>query len=268
MSTVIAIIVLMGAIGLFFGLILAFANKKLAVEVNPLIHIVEDILPKGQCGACGYAGCQAYAEAVVLDSKVSPILCIPGKTEVAKKVAELTGKVAADIESKIASVRCSNPISIAIKKYKYSGIKDCLAASIMHMGPKDCTYGCIGFGTCIKQCHFDALKLNKNGLPVVNAKKCSGCGKCASVCPKKIIRMIPAKSHVEVKCSSKDKGAIARKHCNVACLGCGICKKLCPHGAIKIENNLAIVDTYICIEKCEKSTCLEKCPTKAIRVLL
>lgn len=265
MAIVITIIVLMGLLGLFFGIILAVVNRNFAVEVDPLVHLVEDILPKGQCGACGYAGCLAYAEAVVKDKKVPPDLCIPGKAEVAKKVAELTGKQAASVEVRIASVRCSNPICTAKKKYKYSGIKDCLAASIMLMGPKDCSYGCVGLGTCVRHCPFGAIKLNENGLPVVDYKKCTGCGKCESVCPKKIIKMIPAGAHVEVFCSSKDKGAIARKHCNVACLGCGICKKSCPYNAIKIENNLAIVDFRICLEKCKQSVCLEKCPTKAIR---
>jgi electron transport complex protein RnfB len=52
MQSVIAVIAVIGLVGLFFGVLLAFADKKLAVEMNPLIHVVEDILPKGQCGAC------------------------------------------------------------------------------------------------------------------------------------------------------------------------------------------------------------------------
>ncbi|HWQ60682.1 MAG TPA: (Fe-S)-binding protein, partial [Negativicutes bacterium] len=63
MSTSVMILLVLAGLGLVFGFILAFANKKFAIEVNPLIHIVEDVLPKGQCGGCGYAGCLAYAEA-------------------------------------------------------------------------------------------------------------------------------------------------------------------------------------------------------------
>jgi glycosyltransferase involved in cell wall biosynthesis len=122
MSSVIAIIAVMAGVGLFFGLVLAYANKKLAVEMNPLIHVVEDILPKGQCGACGFAGCQAYAEAVVLDKDVAPNLCIPGKKPVAQKVAELTGKAAADVEPRVAFVKCSESVILGSKKYIYSGI--------------------------------------------------------------------------------------------------------------------------------------------------
>lgn len=266
MSVVISIIAVMGCIGIFFGLILAFANKKLAVELNPLIHLVEDVLPKGQCGACGFAGCQAYAEAVVLDKDVSPSLCVPGKKPVGQRVAELTGKKPEEIEPRIAHVKCASPISASSQKYLYSGLQDCVAANLLHSGPKDCQYGCIGLGTCVQQCVFGALELNDQGLPVVNKAICTGCGKCESACPKSVIEMIPINAHVSVECNSHDKGPVARKICSVACIGCGLCKKLCPHGAIEIVNNLAVVDSHICIEKCSQMVCLEKCPTKAIGV--
>jgi Na+-translocating ferredoxin:NAD+ oxidoreductase RNF subunit RnfB len=265
MGNVIAIIAVMALVGLFFGLILAYANKKLAVEMNPLIHLVEDILPKGQCGACGFAGCQAYAEAVVLDKDVAPNLCIPGKKAVAIKVAELTGKAAADVEPKVAFVKCADPIKDANRKYVYSGIEDCSAATLLQSGPKECDYGCIGLGTCVKQCVFGAIEMGPQGLPVVDQEKCTGCGKCATACPKKVIEMISPDAHVAVFCNSRDKGAVARKICKVACIACNQCGKLCPHGAVKMQNNLAVVDSSICIEKCEESVCLEKCATKAIQ---
>ncbi|MDR3289371.1 MAG: Fe-S cluster domain-containing protein, partial [Peptococcaceae bacterium] len=264
MNNIILILLLMGIIGVFFGLILAFANKKLAVELNPLIHLVEDVLPKGQCGACGFAGCQAYAEAVVLNEEIPPNLCVPGKKPVALKVAELTGKVSEDVEARIAYVKCASPIGPASQKYEYSGIVDCVAASMLHSGPKNCQYGCMGMGTCVRQCVFDAIRLNAQGLPEIDKKACTGCGKCAAACPKKIIEIIPAKASVFVACKSQDKGAVARKICATACIGCGLCKKQCPHEAITVENNLAWVNPAICIEKCERQVCLEKCPTKAI----
>ena len=98
MEHALIIVLVLTGLGAVFGLVLAYANKKLAIEVNPLIHVVEDVLPKGQCGACGFAGCMAYAEAVVTNPDVPPNLCIPGKEPVAKLVAELTGKAAAPVE--------------------------------------------------------------------------------------------------------------------------------------------------------------------------
>jgi Na+-translocating ferredoxin:NAD+ oxidoreductase RNF subunit RnfB len=268
MSIAIMVLIVMTAVGLVFGFILAYANKKFAVEVNPLIHIVEDALPKGQCGACGYAGCAAYAEAVVLNPEVPPNLCVPGKKPVASIVGELTGKTALDVEPRYAYVKCSGSLDKADRSYNYNGIEDCIAASLLQGGPKSCKYGCIGFGTCVKNCPFGALTMGKNGLPVVDKRKCTGCAKCEAVCPKKVIEMKPAGAVVSVSCNSKDKGAVARKFCTVSCLGCGICARNCKHGAIKIENNLACIDSHICIEKCNTPTCLDKCPTKAIGSIL
>ena len=261
----IAVIVVMTLVGLMFGIVLAFANKKFYIEINPLIHIVEDILPKGQCGACGYAGCMAYAEAVVINPDVEPNLCVPGKAPVAKMVAELTGKAAAEVEPKVAFLKCAGSVNKAKKAYEYKGVHDCVAASLLQGGPKGCQHGCIGFGTCVKNCPFDAMTMGEDGLPIINKNKCTGCGKCETVCPKKVIELVPIGIHVALNCNSKDKGVITRKLCTVGCIGCGICVKNCPHAAIKIENNLAIVDCEICVSVCNETTCLYKCPTGAIK---
>jgi len=265
MGVILTIVVIMAGIGIFFGLVLATANKKLAVEMNPLIHVVEDVLPKGQCGACGFAGCAAYAEAVVLDPKVEPNLCIPGKKAIADEVARLTGKAAADIEPRFAFVKCAEPMSTAKKKYVYDGINDCTAAFILQNGPKVCEYGCIGLGNCVRACVFDAMEMNDQGLPVVNKDKCTGCGACATACPKGVIAMINPEAPVAIYCNSNEKGAQVRKNCKIACIGCGICGKQCPYDAIKMVNNLAVVDSAICLEKCSEIVCLDKCPTGAIK---
>lgn len=266
MFTVVMVLIVLGGIGAVFGLILAFANKKFALEVNPLIHEVEDILPKGQCGACGFAGCAAYAEAVVMDKNVAPNLCVPGKDDVAKLVAEITGKKAEQVEPKIAHVKCKGSDDKAKANFNYKGIKECKAASLIQGGPKACQHGCIGFGTCVSNCPFGALSMGENGLPVVDANVCTGCGKCQEVCPKNVIELTPSKAIVEVSCNSKDKGAISRKNCTTSCLGCGICARNCNYGAIEVKDNLAVVNTKICIENCKEPLCTAKCPTGAIQV--
>lgn len=265
MTTSIMILLVLTALGLVFGFILAYANKKFAIEVNPLIHIVEDVLPKGQCGACGYAGCQAYAEAVVLNPDVPPNLCTPGKDPIAKLVAELTGKAAAAVEPRTAQIRCAGTEEKAVKAYQYQGIEDCVAANLLFGGHKACKYGCLGLGTCVRNCPFGAMSMSSAGLPVIDPDKCTGCGKCETVCPKKVIAMWPMTAKVRVNCNSKDKGAVARKSCSVACIACSLCMRECPHGAIKMENNLAVVNPEICQSLCSETKCLSKCPTKAIR---
>ncbi len=265
MSIPILILLVLTSLGLFFGFVLAYSNKKFGIEINPLIHIVEDVLPKGQCGACGYAGCMAYAEAVVLNPDVPPNLCSPGKDAVATLVAELTGKAAAPMEPQIAQVKCAGIHSKASKSYAYNGVQDCTAANLLFGGPKDCKYGCLGLGTCVKSCPFDAMTMSADGLPIIDPEKCTSCGKCVSVCPKQVISLMPVSAKVRVNCSSKDKGPVAKKACSVACIGCSLCMRQCTHGAIKMENNLAVVDSKICEAECSEALCLTKCPTKAIR---
>ncbi|HWR07980.1 RnfABCDGE type electron transport complex subunit B [Sporomusa sp.] len=259
------ILAVLTSLGVIFGLVLAYANKKMAIEVNPLIHIVEDVLPKGQCGACGYAGCMAYAEAVVTNPDVPPNLCTPGKDPVAKLVGDLTGKTAAAVEPRIAQVKCAGTHTRAVKASEYHGVQDCVAANLLFGGPKSCKYGCLGLGTCVKACPFGAMAMSEDGLPIIDPDKCTGCAKCETVCPKKVIGMMPIGAHVRVNCNSHDKGAVAKKACTAACIGCTLCLKECPHGAIKMDNNVAVVDAKVCMEKCDSPTCLAKCPTKAIK---
>ena len=261
------IIVVLVGVGAVFGVVLALANRKFAMAVNPLIHEVEEILPKGQCGACGFAGCAKYAEAVVENPDVPPNLCVPGKAAVAAKVAELTGKKAEATEPKYAHLKCRGTKTAAIMAAEYQGVPDCAAAKLVQGGPKGCKYGCIGFGNCVRACPFGALSMGADGLPIVDKEVCTGCGKCVSTCPQSILALQSFEAPVQVDCSSHDKGAVARKLCKNACIGCGMCMRNCSHGAIKLERNLAVVDSSVCAV-CEEPTCLAKCPTKAIEAMV
>ena len=267
MNTAVMIIVVLVGIGTFFGVVLALADKRFAMEVNPLIHEVEDILPKGQCGACGFAGCAKYAEAVVEDETVPPNLCVPGKAAVAAKVAELTGKKAEAAEPKYAQLKCRGTKTAAVMAARYEGIRDCAAAKLIQGGPKGCKYGCIGFGNCVRACPFGALSMGEDGLPIVDKAICTGCGKCVSTCPQAILTLQSFEAPVQVECSSHDKGPVAKKLCQNACIGCGLCMRSCERGAIKIDRFVAVVDQEIC-KTCDNPTCLAKCPTKAIQELV
>lgn len=267
MNTAIMIIVVLVGVGAFFGIVLALADKKFAMEVNPLIHEVEDILPKGQCGACGFAGCAKYAEAVVEDESVPPDLCVPGKAAVAAKVAELTGKKAGASEPKYAHLKCRGTKTAAAMAARYEGVPDCAAAKLVQGGPKGCKYGCIGFGNCVRACPFGALSMGEDGLPIVDKDICTGCGKCVATCPQALLTLQSFAAPVQVECSSHDKGPAARKLCQHACIGCGLCLRSCPHGAITIDRFVAVVDQSKCRD-CAEPVCLEKCPTKAIQALV
>ncbi|RMD52409.1 MAG: Fe-S cluster domain-containing protein, partial [Nitrospirae bacterium] len=248
-------------IGIFFGTILALVAKKFSVKMDPRIEKVREVLAGAQCGACGYAGCQAYAEAVVLNPDVPPNLCIPGKEEVAEAVARITGKSMVKLEKRIARVLCQGGSSKAGKRFVYEGVKDCRAVILAGGGDKMCLYGCLGYGTCASVCPFDAIEMSSDNLPIIDPEKCTACGKCAAACPKKIIEIMPESKAVLISCSSKDKGSDTRKYCSVGCIGCRACERVCPFNAAHVEDNLSKIDANKC-KVC--GLCVKKCPTGAI----
>ncbi len=254
-------LVFLAGLGAVFGASLAIAAKRFAVQIDPRVEKVKDVLAHAHCGACGYAGCEQYAEAVVNNPDVSPALCIPAGAKGAEAVALITGKKAEVKEPQFARVMCQGGTSKSRKKFKYEGVVDCRAAVLAGGGDKSCAYGCLGYGTCTRVCPFDALHMGNDGLPVVDIKKCTGCRKCEQACPKKVIEVLPASRMVLVACHSKDKGGDTKKNCDLGCIACGICVKVCPFEAPSVQNNFSRID----IDKCKVcGLCVTKCPTKAI----
>lgn len=251
---------LVGAIGAFIGVFLGIAGIKFKVEVDPKEEAVLGKLPGNNCGGCGYAGCSGLAAAIAKGE--APVNSCPvGGEKVAEQIAEIMGVEASNSEPMVAYVHCQGDCDKAKSDYDYTGAEDCrMMAFVPNGGPKTCNSGCLGYGTCVKECPFDAIHI-VNGVAVVDKEKCKACGKCIAVCPKNIISMIPKSAKQVVACSSTDKGPVAMKACTVACIGCGICVKNCPAEAIKVENFHAIID----YEKCTGcGVCMEKCPKKAI----
>jgi len=247
-------------VGALFGFGLAFAAKKFAVHRDPRIEKVLDVLAHAHCGACGYAGCEAYAEAVVTKPDVPANLCLPGGEATAKAVARITGKAFEAVEPKFARIMCQGSWSKSVKRFKYEGVEDCRAA-VLAGGDKACIYGCLGYGTCAAVCPFDAITMSEDHLPVVDITRCTACRKCEQACPTKVIEVLPAGKAVLVTCHSKDRGVDTRRDCQVGCIACGTCVKVCPFDAPSIQNNLARID----LDKCTVcGLCVTKCPTKAI----
>ena len=156
-------------------------------------------------------------------------------------------------------VRCSGGAR-ARNKFQYEGISDCHAAMRIGSGPKECSYGCIGLGSCVRTCPFGAISV-VDDVAVVDPERCTACRLCVAVCPKNIIIPVPYSADVHIACSSRDKGGTLRKLCDIGCLGCRICEKVCVPGAIRVEDNFASID----FDKCSGcGDCAEKCPRKLI----
>jgi electron transport complex protein RnfB len=254
-------LIFLACIGALFGVGLAFAAKKFSVKINPNVEKVKEALANAHCGACGFAGCEQYAEAVVNNPEVPPNLCIPGGARTCEIVAYITGKKAEIIEPHFARIMCKGGFSRSAKKFRYEGVSDCRAVVLAGGGDKACRYGCLGYGTCANVCPFDAITMTDDHLPYIDIKKCTACRKCESACPTKVIEVLPASRQVLVTCHSKDRGADTKKNCQVGCIACGICAKVCPFDAPSVENNLSRID----LNKCKVcGLCVSKCPTNAI----
>ena len=262
MNSILTAVLIIGGIGLLGSIMLVLASKFMSVPVDDRAQKIEELLPKANCGACGYAGCADYAAAVAKGERVN--LCVPGGAKVAKEIGALLGVEAGDIEQKVAVVACRGDSAATRDKYLYRGIDSCAAAYMLFAGESECTFGCLGLGDCVKACKFESISV-KDGLARTNTETCTGCGLCAAACPKSIIKMVVKSRRSVVRCSNHDKGVFTRKACTNGCIACGKCVKACPNSAIAIVNNLAVIDEANCIA-CGK--CTEVCPVGACKPTL
>lgn len=253
----IAALIILGTLGLIFGIGLYFASKVFFVQVDPRVDQICAALPGANCGACGLAGCSGYAKAIVHGS-VSVDACIPGGEAVAHIVADIMGIEAKVRDKEVAVLGCSG--RDVESRFDYSGIPTCQAANSTLGGNKKCIYGCLMYGDCERACPFDAISM-VNGFPVVDEARCTGCGNCVKACPRNLYDLRPLKSLVHVTCKSFDKAKDVMQICKVGCIGCKKCEKECKFGAIHVENFLSKID----YEKCTScGLCVKACPTNAI----
>ena len=249
------------AIGFICSAILVIASRFFSVEVNEDFTRFRECLPGINCGVCGYSGCDGYANALANDSSVATNRCIPGGAEAATKIADIKGVAAVETDKKTACVHCNGTCENTDTAADYYGIASCRAAMLTYGGNGLCNYGCLGFGDCAAACPVNAISLI-DGVARVDINICIGCGLCAKTCPKGIISLIDTEKMVAIKCSNKDKGAVARKKCKVACIGCKKCESTCPTDAITVTDNLARIDYDKCVY-CGK--CDDVCPMGTIR---
>lgn len=248
--------IVLGGLGLLFGLLLTFASKKFHVEKDPRIGEIRNVLPGANCGGCGYAGCDALAEAIAKGE--APVnKCPVGGAAVAGKVAEIMGVEASEEVRKVCHVRCHGVEGNVKDTYKYQGIRDCQAVNDTAGGGKACRFACLGLGNCERACQFDAIKI-VNGIPKVNTANCTACGVCVATCPRSVLELLPENTAVFVACRNTSDAKTTRAACTRGCIACKRCVKACEQGAIEIVNNVATIDYSKCIG-C--GACAEVCPS-------
>jgi electron transport complex protein RnfB len=261
-------LIIMGVLGLLFGAGLAVASRFFSVERDPRVVEIEGALPGANCGACGAPGCAGFAEGVV-EGKYPVNGCVVGGSETAKKIAEIMGTEAGDVISCVAVVRCRGDKDACPDRAKYQGISDCRAAVLINNGAKGCTYGCLGLGTCVAACPFEAMRMDLNGLPIVIENLCTGCGECVRACPRNIMELMSRNQKVFVACKSQDFGKTVKAVCSVGCIGCSLCAnpKTTPSGAITMDGKLPQIHYDKVTDPWgDLKNAVEKCPTRSFGV--
>jgi Na+-translocating ferredoxin:NAD+ oxidoreductase RNF subunit RnfB len=259
--TIVLPVVFVAGIGVFAGVLLTVAAKFMSVPVDERVTDARALLPGANCGACGFAGCDEYAEKLV-HGDAPKNLCTPGGGAVAAQLAGLLGGTVEEVVAKAAIVKCSGRYGSTEYIMDYQGPQTCEGNNYFYQGRGSCSHACLGFGDCVAACQYGALSI-VDGVAAVDKDLCTGCGMCAAKCPNHLIQIVPAASEVYVGCSSTDTGAFVRKVCKAGCIGCKRCEKACEFGAIAIGRNLAAIDPAKCTN-CGK--CVEICPTKVIHI--
>jgi Na+-translocating ferredoxin:NAD+ oxidoreductase RNF subunit RnfB len=254
-------VAILGGVGLTFGTLIALANSKLKVWEDPRIDTVSDLLPGANCGACGQAGCRAFAELAV-SGDVAPAECtVLGEADV-HIIAGFLGVDAGEANKKVARLLCAGGSDVATRKANYHGIGSCGAAVAVSGGGKGCAWGCVGLADCAVVCDFDAIRMNAVELPVVDPELCTGCNDCVEACPLDLFVLMPLEQQLIVQCRTMLEGDEAEMVCRVACNACGRCAVDAAPGLIEMVDGLPVID-YSKNELADPAA-TARCPTNAI----
>lgn len=250
-------------LAILMAVILGWAKQAFHVDIDPRVEKIIEALPDANCGACGYAGCADYAEAVAA-GKADIMLCPVGGESCAAELAEIMGIEVGAVIPDRPIVKCGAREHQRKQRHAYIGERTCKASTNV-AGVQGCTFGCLGFGDCVVACDYDAIHII-DGLAVVDYAKCIGCAACARACPRLIIEMVAFQSDdvIKVACSNHDDGKTVKAVCEVGCIGCSKCGKMSE--VFKIDDNLASVDyEEFYKDKLEESQeAARSCPTNCI----
>jgi len=249
----------LGGLTLVLASLLVAANRALYVAEDPRIDLVEEMLPHTNCGACGFPGCRPFAEALV-GGEALPGKCTVSSEDGRERIAAFLGVDVGAEEKRVARLACAGGANVARQHARYDGVQTCAAAAQVAGGGKGCFWGCLGLADCYVACDFDAIRMDRHGLPVVDEVKCTACGDCVDACPKDLFSLQPESRRLWVACKSLLAGDGILEDCEVACTACGRCAMDAPD-LIRMENGLPVID-YSGDHRTREP--ILRCPTGAI----
>ena len=264
-------VIILAVLGAVFGAILAIAGRKLYVFVDPRVEQITELLPGANCGSCGFPGCNGLAEAIVT-GEIGAFPCVACTKESKVKIAQIMGITEelplSEEVRRVARLSCAGCKNSGNSDFEYTGITDCHVAAKSLNSPGKCNFGCFGFGTCVRNCPFDAITMGADHRPVFDYAKCRGCGVCVSICPQRALYLADINFSIHLNCNNREQGKKAMLAGDTSCISCGICVRTCPEGAITMQNDdngcIPVINSAKCTE-C--GLCVEKCPRHALQKL-
>lgn len=155
MSAVWIAVIAISLLGLIFGLILGYASRRFAVQDDPVVEKIDELLPQSQCGQCGYPGCRPYAEAVgVQGEKINR--CAPGGEAVMLKIAALLNVDPQPVDGDAQEAEPARMLAVIDEP------------------------NCIGCTKCIQACPVDAIVGATRAMHTVMSDLCTGCNLCVA----------------------------------------------------------------------------------------
>ena len=261
MTAVLGSALILGGLGLCFGILIAIANHKLRVWEDPRVDAVTGLLPGTNCGACGFPGCRPFAEGLI-GGDAQPAGCTVMGPEDTNDVAEYLGVEAGKVRQRVARLMCAGGTHVSVQRADYTGWSTCEAAATVAGGGKGCSWGCLGLADCREVCDLDAIYMDQFDLPVVIPELCTACGDCVDVCPKDLFEIMPMDHRLLVQCKNLVDGDDAEELCSVACTACRKCVADAQPGVIEILNGLAVVNYEM--NSLAGAEAIVRCPTGAI----
>jgi electron transport complex protein RnfB len=152
------------------GAVLLLAERWLAIvpgrDDESGITEIERLLPRIQCGQCGFPGCRAYAQAI-FERRADINRCPPGGAPTLRRLARALGQ------------------------HELPQLDTSLGQASLEQVARIDESRCIGCNLCQPACPVDAIIGLPHMMHTVLAAHCTGCELCVPVCPVDCIALVP-----------------------------------------------------------------------------